>query len=75
MRTFSEKEIENYMKYVDENIIDLEEIIGRCFMCGQKLDEVELPNGPEKKVTCKECRDFFVEQFEEAEEMGEFSND
>lgn len=71
MRTFSEREIEDYLEYMDKNIIDLEEILGRCFTCGSPLDTVKLPDGPEKKVVCLGCRDSFVEQFEELLEDGE----
>ena len=45
--------------------------MGQCFICGRILTDVELPKGPEKRVTCLEDRDYFVELFEELIEMGE----
>ena len=40
-------------------------------MCGRPLKEVDLPEGPERKVVCLKDRDFFVEQYEELLDMGE----
>ena len=71
MKIFSEADIEKYLKYTDENVLPTEEILGQCFICGQKLNEVELPEGPEKQVICLKDRDYFVESFEELVEMGE----
>ncbi|MFD1608678.1 SAP domain-containing protein [Oceanobacillus luteolus] len=67
MKSFSEADIEKYLKYTDENVLPLEEQLGRCFMCGVSLSEVELPEGPEKKVVCLKDRDHFIELFEELE--------
>ncbi|WP_373747908.1 hypothetical protein [Kaistella sp.] len=71
MRTFTEKQIEEYINYTDENVISKEEVLGQCFMCGRPLKEVDLPEGPERKVVCLKDRDFFVEQYEELLDMGE----
>lgn len=71
MKSFSEADIEKYLKYTDENVIPLEEVLGHCFICGALLNEVELPDGPENKVVCLEDRDYFVEQHEELQELGE----
>jgi len=71
MRKFSEVEVENWIKNQDENVLSKEEFLGRCFACGEFLSELELPEGPEKKVVCLEDRDFFVEQYEELKEMEE----
>ena len=58
MNSFSEADIEKYLKYTDET-------------CGELLSEVELPEGPEKKVVCLKDRDYFVEEYEELQELGE----
>lgn len=71
MKSFSEADIEKYLKYTDENVIPLEEVLGNCFTCGELLSEVELPEGPEKKVVCLKDRDYFVEEYEELQELGE----
>ncbi|WP_249872605.1 hypothetical protein [Oceanobacillus saliphilus] len=71
MKSFSEADIEKYLKYTDENVIPLEEVLGNCFTCGSLLSEVELPEGPEKKVVCLKDRDYFVEGYEELQELGE----
>lgn len=71
MRVFTENEIEKYLEYMDKNVLPLSELEGRCHMCGRFLKDVKLPEGPERKVTCLECRDFFQESFEELIEMGE----
>lgn len=72
MKIFSEADIEKYLKYNDENVVSTEDILGQCFMCGVKLSETELPEGPEKKVVCLKDREYFVETVEELIEMGEF---
>lgn len=72
MREFSEADIEKYLKYTDENVVPTEELLGQCFICGIKLNEAELPEGPEKQVVCLKDRDYFVESVEELIEMGEF---
>lgn len=69
MKKFSEDDIEKYLQYTNDNMISIEEVLGRCFICGELLDEVELPDGPEKKVTCLKDRDYFVELYEEMEEF------
>lgn len=71
MKTFSESDIEKYLKYTDENVLPLEELENTCFICGQSLSEVELPEGPEKKVVCLKDRQHFVDGYEELQEMGE----
>lgn len=71
MRSFSEADIEKYIEYTDENVIPTEELLGQCFICGLQLNEVELPEGPEKKIVCLKDRVYFVEGFEELLELGE----
>lgn len=71
MRNFSELEIEKWLDVMDENVLEREELLGRCFACGKELAVVELPDGPEKKVVCLNHRDHFVENFEEWEEEGQ----
>lgn len=68
MRTFSEEDIERYLKYTDENVVPLEDVLGHCFTCGRLLNEVELPDGPEKKVVCLKDREDFVESYKFMEE-------
>lgn len=50
MRQFTKEEIEDYLEFTNETIIPVQEILGQCFVCGLSLDEVELPEGPEKKL-------------------------
>lgn len=71
MKKFSEEDIERYLKYTDENVLNREELLGHCFICGELLDEIDLPNGPEKKIVCLKDRDYFVESYEELKELGE----
>lgn len=71
MKEFTTEEIEKYLKYTDENVIPVEEVLGQCFICGENLNEVELPEGAEKKVVCLKDREFFVENFLELKELGE----
>jgi len=71
MRIFTEKNIKNYMEYVNKNIIELNEVIGNCFQCGEKLSVLELPKGPEKEVVCLKDREYFVEEYEMLIEEGE----
>lgn len=71
MREFSEKEIKKYYQHIVELVGGEEELDGRCAICGEKLDNVELPSGPERKVTCLKDRDYFEESFDEAVEFGE----
>ncbi|MGC7597695.1 hypothetical protein ACP2X0_10920 [Staphylococcus epidermidis] len=68
MRNFSEKEIEKYIQFVDENMIDISEIQGQCHMCGKTLKDLKLPKGPEKKVVCLNDLNIFIETIEELEE-------
>lgn len=70
MREFSKQDIENYITYINENVIDFEEIEGHCFQCGKLLDEVEVPQGPEKKVVCLLNRPDFLKEFKEIEASG-----
>lgn len=71
MRHFSELDVERWIKVMDENVLPKEDFLGRCFVCGKDLAELELPDGPEKKVVCLNDRDDFVGSFEEWEETGE----
>lgn len=71
MRNFSELDVERWIENQDKNVLPKEEFLGRCFACGEYLAELELPEGPEKKVVCLKDRDYFVENFEESEEEGE----
>ena len=71
MREFSESDVEKYLEYTDQNVIQTKELLGQCFICGIKLSETETPEGPEKRVVCLKDRDYFVEGFEELIEMGE----
>ena len=71
MRKFSEQEIEKYINYSDENILPKEEFLGRCITCGRFLNEVELPEGPERQVICLDDRDYFVEQYDNLIDLGE----
>ena len=72
MRNFTEKEIERYYKYNVELVGEEDEgIASRCHQCGRQLSAVELPEGPEKKVACLDCREYFVRNFEELEEWGD----
>ena len=71
MRNFSELDVERFINHQDENVLPKEEFLGRCFACGRHLDEIELPEGPEKKVVCAKDRDYFVDTFADLEEMGE----
>ncbi|HGO3756910.1 hypothetical protein AAFL23_12145 [Staphylococcus lugdunensis] len=68
MRNFSEKEIDKYIKFVDEEMIDISEIQGQCHICGKPLKDLKLPKGPEKKVVCYNDLDVFIETIEELEE-------
>lgn len=75
MRQFTYKEIKKYLEYTNENIIPLQEVLGKCFICGIPLDQLELSEGPEKQVVCLKDRSYFVESFnsyENAESELEF---
>lgn len=66
MRQFTNEEIKKYLEYTNENIIPLQEVLGKCFICGTPLDQLELlelPEGPEKQVVCLKDRSYFVESF------------
>ncbi|MGD6770787.1 SAP domain-containing protein [Staphylococcus arlettae] len=67
-KKFNENDIEKYIKFVDENMIEIGELEGHCHSCGKLLDEIDLPEGPEKKVVCLNCLDWFIERYEELEE-------
>lgn len=71
MRKFNEVDIENYLKYTNKNVIELEEVLGHCFICGELLNQVALPQGLEKQVVCLKDRKYFAETFEELVEIGE----
>lgn len=71
MRSFTEKEIEKYYAFAIDVVGDEKDIAGRCTSCGRELYEVELPAGPEKKVTCLDCREYFESEFEVLEEIGD----
>ena len=60
---FSEEEIQAYIKYTDENVLSKEEFEGRCVICGEPLNELELPEGPERKVVCLKDRKYFATDF------------
>lgn len=65
MEKFTETQIEKYLKWTDANVLPLEELSGRCHICGELLSNVEVPKGPESKVVCLKDRDYFVESYEE----------
>lgn len=71
MRKFSETDVEKWINYQDANVLPKEEFLGRCFVCGESLDKLELPEGPERQVVCLNDREYHVELFEELVEMGE----
>ncbi|MEB5700416.1 hypothetical protein AST07_07480 [Staphylococcus saprophyticus] len=68
MRKFDEYEIEKYIEYVDENLIEISEVEGQCHICGKYLTEVELPEGPERKVVCLNNLEDFIENYKMLEE-------
>lgn len=72
MEKFTEEQIDNYLKWTDENVLPLEELLGRCHTCGEFLNEVALPEGPERKVVCLKDREYFIESYEEIVEFGGF---
>lgn len=74
MRIFTKKEIENWIEYTDENVLKKEDFLGRCHICGEFLENLELPEGPEKKIVCLKDRDYFVEGYEELIEFGEIKD-
>lgn len=63
MKQFTNEEIKEYLEYTNENIIPLQEVLGRCFICGVPLGKLELPEGPENQVVCLKDRNYFVESF------------
>lgn len=63
MRQFTNEEIKKYLEDTNENVIPLQEVLGKCFICGIPLDQLELPEGPEKQVVCLKDRSYFVESF------------
>lgn len=69
MRNFTKQDIEKYWEYVYENLFDKEqaneEIRGHCHICGEILNQVELPSGPVSEICCLNCLEYFNEQFEE----------
>ena len=68
MREFTEEEIEKWIDYTDKNVLPKEEFLGRCHQCGDFLVNLELPEGPEKKIVCLKDREKFVGDFEELAE-------
>ena len=74
MRQFTNEDIKKYLEYTNENIIPLQEVLGKCFICGIPLDQLdllELPEGPEKQVVCSKDRSYFVESFNSYENADE----
>lgn len=72
MRTFNETQIEEFLKWTNKNVLPLEEVEGRCHICGEFLSDIELPKGPEKKVVCLKDREYFVKSYEEIVSFGGF---
>ena len=68
MREFTEEEIEKWIDYTDKNVLPKEEFLGRCHQCGDFLVNLELPEGPEKKIVCLKDLEKFVSDFEELAE-------
>lgn len=67
MRQFTNEEIKKYLEDINENVIPLQEVLGKCFICGIPLDQLELPEGPENQVVCLKDRSYFVESFDSYE--------
>lgn len=67
MRQFTNEEIKKYLEDTNENVIPLQEVLGKCFICGIPLDQLELPEGPENQVVCLKDRSYFVESFDSYE--------
>lgn len=63
MRQFTKEEIKKYLEDTNENVIPLQEVLGKCFICGIPLDQLELPEGPENQIVCLKDRSYFVESF------------
>lgn len=74
MEKFTEKQVEKYIKWTDKNVLSKEEFLGRCTICGDFLDELELPEGAERKVVCLKDRDYFIESYKEVVDFGGFEN-
>lgn len=70
MRHFNKKQIEEYLQYMVENVLELDELIGRCIICGESLSEGALPKGPEMKLVCLKHREHFVKDYEEEIRLG-----
>lgn len=64
MRQFTKDEVEEYLEYFNENVIPLQEVLGKCFICGVSFDRVKLPEGLEKQVVCLKDRNQLIELFE-----------
>ncbi|MDN5412332.1 MAG: SAP domain-containing protein [Lactococcus sp.] len=72
MRTFTKEQIDEYLKFLDNDILNLDEFIGQCVVCGKLLSESNLPDGPEKEVVCLKDREYFVEEYSELIRSGQF---
>lgn len=70
MRVFTDAQVAAYLKWTDENVLPLEEISGRCHVCGEFLNELDLPEGPEREFVCIKDRDYIVDSYEELIEWG-----
>ncbi|WJP96695.1 hypothetical protein [Macrococcus bovicus] len=71
MRNFTDLEIDKWIAYTDKNVLSEEEFLGRCYVCGKFLKDVELPKGSEKKIVCAKDRDYFEEEYKELEDCGD----
>lgn len=72
IETFTEAQVENYMKWTSKSVLSVEKIAGRCHICGELLNDIELPKGPEKKVVCLKDRDYFIEGYNGIIDFGGF---
>lgn len=54
------------VKYTGETPENLD---GHCYICGGMLAELDLPEGPEKEVTCLEHRNDFIEFYNNMDEF------
>lgn len=67
MRSFTEKDVDNYLEYVYENLFDKEfyelEIKGNCHMCGVPLSESKPVEGLVSEFCCDDCVEEFVKEW------------